>query len=101
MIALWYSIRSICEFVEGRHDEAIDWAQASVRVQPKRSASYLDLAVNNVLCGEMTAAHQAIAELTSLVPTASVDLADRTHPFAQAAHRDRYRNALRQAGLPD
>jgi adenylate cyclase len=99
IIALWYTIRSLCDFVEGRHESAAEWAEASIRAQPNRSVSYMDLAVNYALSGRREDAQQAIVDLTRLVPNASIDLADRTHPFVRTEDRERYHNGLRAAGL--
>ncbi|WP_170765470.1 tetratricopeptide repeat protein [Ruegeria lacuscaerulensis] len=99
LIALWYSIRSLCEFVAGRHNEAIEWAEASIRIQPNRSSSYLDLAVNNAICGKLDEARQAVLDLKRLDPGASLQLAERTHPFARLEDRERYQQGLRAAGL--
>ncbi len=99
LIALWYSIRSICEFAEGRHEQAIEWARASIRAQPNRSTSYMDVAVNCALCGRLDEARQAFSELVLRNPNASFDLANRTHPFARPEDRERYIQGLRAAGL--
>ncbi|WP_170573618.1 adenylate/guanylate cyclase domain-containing protein [Ruegeria atlantica] len=98
-IALWYSIRSLCGFVAGRHEEAIEWAEASIRTQPNRSSSYLDLAVNNAICGKLSEARQAVFDLKRLDPSASLQLAVRTHPFARSEYHERYQQGLRAAGL--
>ncbi|WP_377192894.1 tetratricopeptide repeat protein [Ruegeria meonggei] len=99
LIALWYSIRSLCCFIAGQHEEAIDWAEASVRIQPNRSSSYLDIAVNNALCGKLDDARQAVFDLKRLDPDTSLHLAERTHPFARSEDRTRYQKGLRAAGL--
>ncbi|MCG7522345.1 tetratricopeptide repeat protein [Ruegeria sp. Ofav3-42] len=98
-MALWYSIRSLCGFVAGRHEEAIEWAEASIRAQPNRGSSYLDLAVNNALCGKLDEARQAVLDLKRLDPGASLQLAERTHPFARSDDHKRYQQGLRAAGL--
>lgn len=98
-MALWYSIRSLCGFVAGQHEEAIEWAEASIRAQPNRSSSYLDLAVNNALCGKLDEARQAVLDLKRLNPGASLQLAERTHPFARSEDHERYKQGLRAAGL--
>lgn len=100
LIALWYSIRSLCEFLDGQHAKAVDWAQASISAQPNRSASYLDLAVNCALCGQLEDASQAVVELKRLNPHASQSFADRLHPFSRTQDRERYQKGLHAAGLP-
>ncbi|WP_302477116.1 tetratricopeptide repeat protein [Ruegeria arenilitoris] len=99
LIALWYSIRSLCGFVAGRHEEAIEWAEASIRIQPNRSSSYLDIAVNKAICGKLDEARQAVLNLKRLDPDASLQLAERTHPFARSEDQKRYQQGLRAAGL--
>ncbi|MES0827017.1 tetratricopeptide repeat protein [Ruegeria sp. SCP11] len=99
LLALWYSIRSLCGFVAGRYEEAIVWAEASIRVQPNRSSSYLDLAVNNAICGKLDEARQAVLDLKRLEPGASLQLAERAHPFARSEDHKRYQQGLRTAGL--
>ena len=99
LIALWYSIRSLCNFIAGRHEEAIEWAEASIRIQPNRSSSYLDIAVNNAICGKLHEAQQAVLDLKRLNPGASLQLAERTHPFARSEDQTRYQQGLRAAGL--
>ncbi|WP_170337327.1 tetratricopeptide repeat protein [Ruegeria arenilitoris] len=99
LMGLWYSIRSLCEFVAGQHEEAIAWAEASIRVQPNRISSYLDLAVNNAICGKLDEARQAVLDLKRLAPGASLQLAERTHPFARSEDNKRYQQGLHAAGL--
>lgn len=99
LIALWYSIRSLCDFIAGRHEEAIEWAEASIRIQPNRSSSYLDIAVNNAICGKLDEARQAVFDLKRLDPGASLQVAERTHPFARPEDLKRYQQGLRAAGL--
>ncbi|SLN64058.1 invasion protein regulator [Roseovarius albus] len=99
LIALWYSTRSVCAFVEGLHEEAVKWAREAVSVQPNRSTAYMDIAVNCALIGRLDEARQAVAELARFDLGSSFELADRTHPFAQQEDRERFHRGLRVAGL--
>lgn len=91
--------QSLCHFLLGNHDEAIATAEKAVRahVGNVRARQRLVAALSAHGAGER--ARAAAAELARMQPALDVAYIDDTYPFMQTDQRDRFVDALRDAGL--
>jgi tetratricopeptide (TPR) repeat protein len=91
---------ALAHFAAGHYDEAISWAQRSIREKPNFLPSIRIFAASCAMAGRQKDAQEAIARLRQLNPTFRVsDVKDvyRARPDDLA----RYEQALRKAGLPE
>ena len=86
--------------VEGKHTEAVWWAERAV-VQNRRFALALrSLAVGLVKIGEMDRARLIVNEILQIEPDATVASIPDRMPYVSEPVLQTYVEALRRAGLP-
>jgi adenylate cyclase len=95
----WYWV-SLGEgyFVAGEYQEAI--AELEKITQPW-SHVYKVFAANYAQVGRLADARGAVARFLELEPQVTLELAVETMPFKRQEDSDRFREALRKAGLPE
>jgi len=91
---------ALAHFVAGRYDEALSWAQRSIRERPNFLPSIRIYAASCAMAGRQEEAQKAIARVRQLNPAFCVSdvkavLPARPHDLA------RYEKALLKAGLPN
>jgi tetratricopeptide (TPR) repeat protein len=92
---------ALAHFAAGHYEEALSWAQRSIRERPNFLPSIRIFAASCAMAGRQEDAEKAIARLRELNPTFRLsdvkDLYRASHPEDLA----RYEAALRKAGLPE
>ncbi|MEK1889070.1 MAG: BTAD domain-containing putative transcriptional regulator [Phyllobacterium sp.] len=98
----WQFNAGLAHFCAGRYEDAINWAGKSLRHQPNYPSALRVTAASYVLAGRLAEARETIARLRALDPALRLsNLADVLPPFRRPDDRNRYVDALRQAGLPE
>jgi TolB-like protein/Flp pilus assembly protein TadD len=88
------------EFVSGRLEDAIEWAQKSIHENPGVPTGYRLLAACCGLLGRPQEARAALEHLQRLLPGATIKTTMQAVPFKHSADAERYVEGLRKAGLP-
>lgn len=87
--------------VQGRHRDALEWAQRALRGQPAYPTALRLAAAGNALIGAPQAARQLIETLRRVDPGLRVSRLGERLPFRRGADLARYQEGLRKAGLPE
>ena len=91
----------VLNFLAGRYDEAVTWAEKAFREQPTFLSTIRLMAATKALSGRLEEARKAIARGRELDPGMRIsNLKDRVGPFHPEDFA-RYAGALRLAGLPE
>jgi TolB-like protein len=93
--------RALALFLLDRLDEAADWAQRSTQSVPTGLWAHGVEAAVLAHLGRDREAAAALAQVYRLKPNFSAEFVREVFPFRVAAHRDRFLDALRRAGLPE
>ena len=89
-------------FFAGHYDEAVLWAGRALQDQPNFLPALRVAAASHALAGRSHEAHQAIARLRQLDPSASVSTIDLIMgPLKRQQDRLQLAEGLRKAGLPE
>lgn len=88
------------KLARGRHDEALEWADKSLRGNVMHVPTHRLRVIALVLAGRDAEAREAAQELLRIAPHFSVDAFARNYPGRRQAHAESYFDALRRAGLP-
>jgi TolB-like protein/class 3 adenylate cyclase/Tfp pilus assembly protein PilF len=89
-------------FFADRYDEASSWAAKALRDAPDLQPSLRINAACNALAGRLEQAQKSVVRLRQLNPTLRVsNLKDVLGPYRNAEDLSRYKEGLRQAGLPE
>jgi adenylate cyclase len=83
----------------GKYEEAIVWGEKAVKKNPKNALSRVILCSIYSLTGRMDEARVQAKEIMRLNPKFSVERLARTDPQKNQVIKDRYMDALRNAGL--
>jgi len=98
----WQFYTALAHFFAGRYDDAISWAERSLRDQPNNASVMRLAAASHALAGRLAEARQMIARLYLFDPTLRLsNLADVMPPFRRPEDRAKYVEGLRTAGLPE
>jgi tetratricopeptide (TPR) repeat protein len=92
---------AFAHFLAGRYDEAITWAEASLRIRPNYLAAVRELAAASALAGRLAEAQKAMARLRELDPARRIATVKDWVPLRRPDDLARLEDGLRQAGLPD
>jgi TolB-like protein len=99
---LWQFFTALAHYCAGHHQEAISWAESSLREQPNSVSAMRILAASLALEGRIGEAQKATARLLTVDPTLRASkLGDVMPPFRRPQDRTKYVEGLRQAGLPE
>jgi len=85
---------ALAHFLAGRYDEAIKWAEVSLRERPNFIAAMRELAAANALAGRLAEAQKAMARLRQI--DSAVRVSTR-----RPEDLKRLQEGLRMAGLPE
>ena len=89
------------KLARGRFDEALSWAETSLRSNVMHVPTYRLRVLALALAGRDGEAREAAVELLRVCPHFSVDAFMRGYPGREQPHAAAYRQALRSANLPD
>ena len=101
--SLWtfYAGRTITLIARCEFEDAVNWAQKSVRQAHAGGWAHALLAIALAHAGETAAARAAIEELKIMQPVFSEDFIRHRLLFRDPAHLDLFLDGLRKAGLPE
>jgi tetratricopeptide (TPR) repeat protein len=98
----WQFMTALAHYCAGRYQEAISWAERSLRDQPNFASAMRILAASLALEGRLAEALKATARLRTAYPALRASkLGDVMPPFRRPEDRAKYVEGLRQAGLPE
>jgi TolB-like protein len=99
---VWQFCTALAHYCAGRHQEAVSWAESSLREQPHFASAMRVLAASLAQEGRLAEAQKATARLRTAYPGLRASkLDDVMPPFRRPEDRARYVEGLRQAGLPE
>lgn len=97
----WQFCTGLAHFCAGRYDDAVEWAESSLRSQPNYASAMRVAAAGHALAGRLLEAQQMMARLCAFDPLLRLsNLAEVLPPFYRPDDRSRYIEGLRKAGLP-
>jgi adenylate cyclase len=88
-------------FVEGRYQDAANWAEKAASDQPKFNTSLRCRLAANGLLGRTETAREALHALLQMEPDATVTKLRKLMPLKRAEHMAAYLDGLRKGGLPE
>ena len=88
-------------FFAGRYEEAVSWAQKTVRLNPNYVAAIIMLAVSTALAGREREMHKAIGRLQEVDPTLRMSNFKNWLPLRRPEDTATFEKALRLTGLPE
>jgi TolB-like protein/class 3 adenylate cyclase len=91
---------ALAHFAAGRYDEAMSWAQESIREKPNFLPSIRIFAASCAMTGRQEDAREAIARVRQLNPTFRLSDVKDLYRASRPDDLARYEEALRKAGLP-
>jgi adenylate cyclase len=98
----WYPYGiSICYWMQGELDLAIELAREAIEIDPGLSVTYFALAMIYAESGQIQLAHDAVAALILIDPQFSSGAFTQGMPFSDPAIEARRKSALKKAGMPD
>ena len=99
---IWQFMTALAHYCAGRHNEAISWAESSLRDQPNFASALRILVASLALEGRFAEAQKATVRLRTADPALRASkLDDVMPPFRRRKDRDKYIEGLRRAGLPE
>jgi tetratricopeptide (TPR) repeat protein len=97
--ALYYGVAAFTQFVGRHYEEAMQLAQAAIRLRGDYVAGYRLIAASAAMAGEAGIAAAALDALRRAHPGVSLAWIASQMPFQQDAKREHYVEAFRRAGL--
>ena len=88
-------------FFAGRYNEALSWAELSVREQPNSINATSVAAASAALAGNEAAARKALGQLRQLAPRMRISNLRDHWPIRRPEDLSNWANGLRKAGFPD
>jgi adenylate cyclase len=89
-------------FFAGRNEDALSWAETSIRAQPGYVLTLAVAAASAALAGKESVAGKAMTRLRQLVPQLRIaNVEAEIFPVRRPDDLQRWTEALRKAGLPD
>jgi tetratricopeptide (TPR) repeat protein len=92
---------ALAHLLAGRYDEAIKWAEVSLRERPNFIAAMRELAAANALAGRLPEARKAMMRVLQVTPTMRVSKVKDWIPLRRPDDLKRLEDGLRLAGLPE
>ena len=96
-LSLWVRTRAIACFIEGRHDEAVRYAQEATAKRPDWFFHYYLLAACQSAAGQPDAALQSLQRAQAYGPY-KMGALQAGHPFQDPAQLQRFTDLLRRVG---
>jgi len=97
--ALYYGVASYAQFVGRNYDEALQLAQAAIRLRSDYASAYRLLAASAAMAGQTDVAASALQELRRTQPGISLAWIANQMPMKLETEREHYVAAFRRAGL--
>lgn len=91
---------AMAHYLAGRYDRAADWASRAIHRMPQWYIGHFLLIVAQMRLGQEDQAGASVQRCLDILPGARVADLDRV-PLRDTAEMERFRDALRRAGLPD
>jgi len=98
---LWIYLLGFASFLLGRNEEALDFAERSLRERASFPGPYRIRAACLAQLGRTDEARKSIDQYLRLAPNATIKNLRSQVPLRRDADYERYANALRQAGMPE
>ena len=98
---LWLPGGAIVHFLAGRLEQAIQWTDDALRLNPRHVISLFLRAAAETAAGQADASHRSVERMRAMNPALNVRFASKMLPFKFADDKERILSALRQAGLPN
>jgi TolB-like protein len=95
------TVRYMALFALGRYQETIDVCRDTIALHPKHAGAWRLVTVSLALLGKTEEAKAALAQTLALQPDLSLEHVESNTIYADPAHRARFREGLRLAGLKD
>jgi TolB-like protein/Tfp pilus assembly protein PilF len=97
--ALYYGVASYAQFVGRHYEEAMQLAQAAIRLRGDYVGGHRLLAASAAMAGQFDVAAAALQSLRRAQPNVSLAWIANQMPFQHDAEREHYVEAFRRAGL--
>jgi len=98
---LWFLWRGYAELTQEEYDQAAEWAQKALQINPDFPACLRLLAATYGQLGRTDEARAALDQLQCLVPGQTIAAARSQLPLKRPEDMERYLDGLRKAGLPE
>jgi TolB-like protein/Tfp pilus assembly protein PilF len=99
---VWQAYTGLAHFCAGRYDEAVSWAERSLRDKPNFATALRVLGASHALAGRLVESRKAMARLRQSDPELRIStLGDVMSPFRRPEDRAKSVEGLRLAGLPE
>jgi TolB-like protein len=98
---LWLPGGAIVHFLAGRTEQAIQWTEDALRLNPRHVISLLLRAAAEVAAGQSDAGRRSVERMRAVNPALNIRFAGKMLPFKFADDKERILSALRDAGLPN
>jgi len=92
---------ALAHFFNGTYDQAVVWADKSLRENARNPGALRTAAASHILAGREDEARNAMARALALDPVRMTTLDDRIRVYRRVEDYTKYRDALRKAGLPE
>jgi TolB-like protein/Tfp pilus assembly protein PilF len=97
----WQFLTALAHFYAGRYDEAVSWAEGTLRPQPNYVPALRVAAASNAQAGRLEKAQKLMARLRQLDPVLRISNLADIMPLRRREDFARYEEGLRKAGLPE
>jgi TolB-like protein/class 3 adenylate cyclase len=91
----------LAHFLTGRYEEALSWAQRTLRQNPNYAAAIIMAAVSAAMAGRADEARKAVGRLHQIDPTAAISNFAQMWPLRRPEDLAAFDAGLRRLGLPE
>jgi adenylate cyclase len=91
----------LAHFFAGRYDEALSWAQKTLRQNPNYAAAIIMAAVSAAMAGRDDEMRKAVARLREIDPTTGISNFTNVWPLRRPEDLANFETGLRLTGLPE
>ena len=98
---LWLPGGAIAHLTGGRPEQAIQWTEDALRLNPRHLISLFLRAAAEMAAGQDDAARRSVERMRAINPGLDIKFARKMLPFKFADDRELILSELRAAGLPD
>jgi hypothetical protein len=98
---LWLPGGAIVHFLAGRTEQAIQWTEDALRLNPRHLISLFLRAAAEVAAGQTDAGRRTVERMCAVNPALHLRFASKMLPFKFSEDKERILSALRVAGLPN
>ncbi|MGA8815715.1 MAG: winged helix-turn-helix domain-containing tetratricopeptide repeat protein [Xanthobacteraceae bacterium] len=98
---LWLPGGAIAHLTGGRPEQAIQWTEDALRLNPRHLISLFLRAAAEMTAGRDSAGRRSVERMRAINPGLDIKFASKMLPFKFGGDRELILSALRAAGLPD